>query len=64
MPVKVAKRRGKYRIVEVGSDKIAKTKNGKPVDGGGHGSNRVKAEAQAGHVNQAYRDKHHGIMGE
>ena len=35
MPVKVAKRRGKWRVVEP-SGRIAKTPKGNARDGGGH----------------------------
>lgn len=48
MPVKVRKRGDKYRIVEGG--KLAKSKEGKPVDGGGHRSRR-KAERQQRAIN-------------
>ena len=50
MPVKIRKRRNKYRVVEAGGA-IAKTKNGKPLDGGGHKS-KAKAIRQAGYINE------------
>lgn len=50
MPVQVRKRNGKYRIVEP-DGKIAKTKNGKPRDGGGHDSKK-KAEIQKSKINK------------
>lgn len=49
MPVKVSKRRGRFRIVE-GSGRIAKTKRGNAVDGGGH-SSKAKAVRQANAIN-------------
>jgi len=50
MPVSVAKRKGKYRILEPGG-KIAKSKNGNPADGGGH-STKDKADRQAKAINR------------
>ncbi len=50
MPVHCEKREGKWRIVEP-SGHIARTKNKKPRDGGGHAS-RSACEAQARAINQ------------
>lgn len=50
MPVKVYKRRGKYRVVEAANGRIAKTRKGNARDGGGHRS-KSKAEAQARAIN-------------
>lgn len=36
MPVTVHKRGSKYRVVEKSTGHIAKSKKGKPMDGGGH----------------------------
>jgi hypothetical protein len=52
MPVRVVKRRGKYRLVEP-SGRIAKSKNGKARDGGGHKSAK-KAHTQKGFINGTY----------
>jgi len=58
MPVHVVKRGSKYRVVEpsgrIAHAKKASGQTGKPVDGGGHRS-RVRAEAQAGHINKSLR---------
>ena len=51
MPVKVAKRGDKYRVVEAASGKIAKNKGGTALDGGGH-SSKAKATSQARAVNR------------
>lgn len=45
MPVKIAKRGNKYRLVEK-DGKIAKTKTGKAVDGGGKASKAELAKQQ------------------
>jgi len=50
MPVKVAKRGGKFRVVEP-SGRIAKTSTGKARDGGGHAS-RAAAQRQANAMNR------------
>lgn len=50
MPVRVEKKGDKYRVVE-SSGRIAKTKKGNPVDGGGHLS-RNKAIRQAASINR------------
>ena len=55
MPVKVALRKGKYRLVEP-SGRIAKTHLGHAMDGGGSKS-RAKRDRQAAHINQALREK-------
>lgn len=50
MPVKPAFRRGKYRVVEADTGRIAKNKAGTAIDGGGHAS-QAGAIAQVGAVN-------------
>jgi hypothetical protein len=52
MPVQVKRLRGKFRIVEEGTNRLARSKNDKPMDGGGHKS-RVKAHRQAAHINDS-----------
>jgi hypothetical protein len=49
MPAIVAKRGGKWRVVEKGTGKLV-TKNNKAVDGGGHSSKKA-AQAQATAIN-------------
>lgn len=49
MPVKVVKKQGKFRLVEP-NGRVAKTKNGRARDGGGHRS-RAKAVRQARAMN-------------
>jgi hypothetical protein len=56
MPVSIRKVRGKFRVVERATGRIAKTKLGNPVDGGGHRS-RQKAGRQAGYINEAWKKK-------
>ncbi len=50
MPVRVEKIKGLNRIVEEDGS-IAKTKTGKPRDGGGHTS-KTKAMRQVGYINK------------
>lgn len=50
MSVSVVNVDGKYRLVENGTRKLAVTKNGVPVDGGGH-NDVEKAQRQALHLN-------------
>lgn len=50
MPVKTAKRSGKYRVVEASTGRIAKNKGGTAADGGGH-SSPGKARSQVGAIN-------------
>ena len=50
MPVKVAKRSGKFRVIEANTGRIAKNKAGTAIDGGGH-STMNKAVKQVGAVN-------------
>ena len=50
MPVKTAKRGGKYRVVEQATGKIAKNKDGTAADGGGHSSQQA-AVRQVGAMN-------------
>lgn len=40
MPVKVVRRKNKFRVVEASTGRIAKRTTGKPVDGGGFVSNK------------------------
>lgn len=47
---KVRKRNGEYRVVESETLRIAKSKHGKAMDGGGHDS-KAKALRQAEHIN-------------
>lgn len=49
MPVKVSKRRGKFRVVEPGG-KLARNKAGTTVDGGGHKS-KTTAQKQCNAIN-------------
>ena len=57
--VQVKKIAGRFRLVEVGSDRIAHTEaNNKPRDGGGHRS-KAKAARQAGYINKAIRKMGH-----
>jgi len=49
MTLKVRKRNGKYRLTEMETGRVAKNKNGKPVDGGGH-EDEVKAHRQAAYI--------------
>lgn len=50
MPVTVAKKKDKYRVVESSTGRIATNKSGTPVDGGGF-STADKARAQASAIN-------------
>jgi hypothetical protein len=52
MPVVVRKRGDKFRIVESGSGKVAKTAGGGSADGGGH-SSEEKAKRQARAINRS-----------
>jgi len=54
----VRKLRGKYRVVEQGTRRIARTSSGKARDGGGHTS-RGKAGRQAGYVNEGMQKEGH-----
>ena len=54
MSVDVKKLRGKFRIVEEGTRRLARSKNGEPMDGGGH-AERAKALRQEEHINAAAR---------
>jgi len=51
MPVRVVKRGKKFRLIETDSGQIAKSKNKKPIDGGGH-LTKDKAHRQARVINQ------------
>lgn len=55
MPVRVAKRSGKYRLVE-SSGKVAKNRNGTAIDGGGHATH-TGASSQARAVNANLKKK-------
>ena len=50
MPVTVKRLKDKYRVCDCATGKIAKSVNGRPVDGGGH-SFEAKATRQCEHVN-------------
>lgn len=50
MPATVAKRGGKFRVVEASNGKIVKNKAGTAVDGGGH-KTKARAAAQARALN-------------
>ena len=50
MPVTVVKRRGKWRVVETRTGRLAKNRAGTPVDGGGHRS-KAAAAKQARAIN-------------
>lgn len=52
MPVTVSKRKGKFRVIEAATKKIAKNKGGTALDGGGHAS-KSKADAQMRAVNRS-----------
>lgn len=52
MPVKTEKRGDKYRVVEADTGRISKTDNGRPRDGGGHGS-RTKCNSQVRAINSS-----------
>ena len=52
MPVGVKRLKGKYRVCECATGNIAKSVNGRPVDGGGH-CFQAKAERQRDHINSA-----------
>lgn len=56
MPVMVAKRGDKYRIVEAETGKIATHRSGTPVDGGGHVT-REEALSQARAINRKKEEK-------
>lgn len=56
MPVKVRKRRGRFRIVEADTGRIVTSSLGNASDGGGHRT-RAKAERQARAINAAYSRK-------
>jgi len=56
--VEVKKKGNKYRLVEKGTNRIAKTEaTGKPRDGGGH-EDKAKAIRQAGYVNEGIKKKY------
>ncbi len=54
MPVKVAKRGERFRVVNAASGKIEKTSAGKARDGGGHAT-KQKAQQQANAINRRSR---------
>lgn len=54
MPVKITKRKNKYRIIETETGKIAKNKAGTALDGGGHKtSGQAQKQASAVNISQA-----------
>ena len=57
MLVKVATRKGKQRIVESATGRIARSTKGRPMDGGGHDKDHDKAVRQMRHVNEAVDEK-------
>ena len=50
MKVEVIQMGGLWRIVDEENGRVVVSRNGKPLDGGGHDS-REKAIRQAGHIN-------------
>jgi len=56
MPVKVVKRKNKYRIIDVETGRLTRNRAGTPVDGGGHFSYE-KAVRQARAINASMNDK-------
>ncbi len=52
MPVVARKRGDKFRVIESGSGKVAKTAAGSAADGGGH-STQAQAERQARAINRS-----------
>lgn len=52
MPVKVAMRGGRARVIEAGSGRIATTSKGRARDGGGH-RGKAKAKRQARAINRS-----------
>lgn len=59
MPVMVAKRNGKFRVVEAETGKIATNNAGTAVDGGGH-SSRARALAQVRAINRSLHERGKG----
>ena len=58
MPDRAEKRRNKWRVVEATTGRIARTKRGNPVDGGGH-----KTREAAQHQVNARNAGRHGWHG-
>lgn len=56
MPVKVAKKGDKFRIIEAATGAIAKNNSGTALDGGGH-SSKLDASRQAAAINAHAKDK-------
>ncbi len=56
MSVTVRKRGQRYRVVAADSGRLARSKHGRPADGGGHAS-RAKARRQAQAINAALAEK-------
>jgi len=54
MPVKVMKKRDKYRVVESATGKIVRNAAGTALDGGGHRT-KIRAVAQVNAINLASR---------
>ncbi len=58
MPVTVKKIKGKFRVVEASTGKIAKNQGGTALDGGGHGSEEAaKKQARAVNASLSKRKK-------
>ena len=61
MPYDIKKQKGKFRIVEKATGRIAKNKAGTAIDGGGYGS-EAQAKKQQAAVNISYaKEKGHKI---
>jgi hypothetical protein len=55
MPVTVKLVKDRYRVCDGATGKIARSVNGRPVDGGGHAF-EAKALRQCGHINRGRAD--------
>ena len=56
MPVSVRRHGKRFRVVEAGTDRIAKNASGSPADGGGH-ETKAQADAQARAINASLKRK-------
>ena len=56
MKVKVRHIKDKYRVCDCETGRIARTVNGRPVDGGGHAF-KAKADRQCGYINGPEGDR-------
>ena len=54
MPAKVAKKNGKFRVVEPSGRLVRSKKGAKPVDGGGF-SSRISAQKQVNAINRGLK---------